>query len=245
MQCQCEGKAKPILITFILLIAIAIIGSWLWLKSEGPYVLPVKWVKVQGANLPSQQEAVKSALIPFVTQGFLLVNATGIQQRLQDIPWVAEVSVKREWPDTLIIGVHEKIPVALWNDDHMINRQGDVFNIEDGIATQSFPKLSGPTGLSALIVERYFVFADLLKPLHLHIQALHLSARRAWSLTLDNGVKILLGRMQVTQRLQQFIKVYPQVLAPRINEVNYVDLRYNTGFAVDWKDQSQQHPAAT
>ena len=111
------GKAKPLLITVILLALVFILAAWVWLKSEGPYVMPVKWVRVKGAEMPAQQQAVRNALLPLVKQGFLSLSITSIKQRLLDIPWIANATVQRVWPDTLIVDLQGKIPVAKSNNE--------------------------------------------------------------------------------------------------------------------------------
>jgi cell division protein FtsQ len=58
-----------------------------------------------------------------------------------------------------------------------------------------------------------------------------LSPRHAWQLRLNNGMVLELGHEQSQQRLGRFVAVYPYSLASMQHTVNYVDLRYQNGFA--------------
>jgi cell division protein FtsQ len=61
-----------------------------------------------------------------------------------------------------------------------------------------------------------------------------LSERFAWQVQLNNGIKLNLGRQEFINRLQRFINLYP-LLQQDERDINYVDLRYDTGMAVGWQ----------
>lgn len=49
-----------------------------------------------------------------------------------------------------------------------------------------------------------------------------------------NGLQLGLGRKETHLRLMRFVRVYAEVLKPRIEAIDSVDLRYTNGFAVRW-----------
>ncbi len=49
---------------------------------------------------------------------------TQIEQRL---PWIKQVSVRKQWPDELKIHLVEYVPIARWNDQHMVDAEGNTF----------------------------------------------------------------------------------------------------------------------
>ena len=71
------------------------------------------------------------------------------------------------------------------------------------------------------------------------IDELVLSERFAWQLTLNDGVTLNLGREKRIERIQRFMDAYPQIKDQSNNknnqQVDYIDLRYDTGIAVGWK----------
>ena len=64
-----------------------------------------------------------------------------------------------------------------------------------------------------------------------------MTARRSWQLTLNNDIKLNLGRGDTMKRLQRFMELYPvlqQQAQTDGKRISYVDLRYDSGAAVGW-----------
>ena len=79
-----------------------------------------------------------------------------------------------------------------------------------------------------------------------------MTARRSWQLTLNNDIKLNLGRGDTMKRLQRFMELYPvlqQQAQTDGKRISYVDLRYDSGAAVGWvpapveETQQQQNQA--
>lgn len=177
------------------------------------------------------------ALGTFITQD---VNI--IQNQIECLPWVQQVSVRKKWPDTLKIHIVEHIPVAFWNDSQIISVAGKIFNIsfkENQDDNLSIPVLYGPEGNILKVLTYYYMFDEILKKsVKLQIKSLKMDMRNSWQLVLKDNMYVKLGRKNVIERLNYFIKIYP-ILLHKINEnnskyIDYVDLRYTSGFAVKW-----------
>ena len=86
------------------------------------------------------------------------------------------------------------------------------------------------------VARRYAVFRELLAPLSLEPHAVALSQRQSWQISLSNGLIVQLGRDSekdpVRERLARFVEVYPRTLGRTSRRLDYVDLRYPTGFAL-------------
>ena len=73
----------------------------------------VRHVEVHGiGNGP--RLAVVAAILEGPTNSMLLVDLGAARARLQALPWVADASVARRLPDTLIVDITERRAVALW-----------------------------------------------------------------------------------------------------------------------------------
>jgi cell division protein FtsQ len=99
----------------------------------------------------------------------------------------------------------------------------------------SLARLQGPEGSGKAVVAAFTDMNAILAPVGLHIAALRLDQRRAWSLELDNGMQLVLGRGDSYERLLRFVRFYHRALKGREAQVQRVDLRYSNGFAVRWK----------
>ncbi len=57
-------------------------------------------------------------------------------------------------------------------------------------------------------------------------------------LELADGLQVRLGRQDVKDRLERFIRLASPMVAKRVAEINYVDMRYTNGFSVGWNTRS-------
>jgi cell division protein FtsQ len=145
--------------------------------------------------------------------------------------------VRKKWPNELKIYVVDQLPVAQWNGDFLINNEGKAFQADLSRIKSKLPQFYGPEGTEVLALENFTNLNRLLEYSELSIDELVLSERFAWQLTLSDGVLLNLGREDRVKRIQRFMDVYPIIKKKKEDnqQVNYIDLRYDTGIAVGWK----------
>jgi cell division protein FtsQ len=73
------------------------------------------------------------------------------------------------------------------------------------------------------------------------VARLHLSARRAWRVTLASGLTLELGRGDFEPRLARFAALWPSI-ASTAPAAAHADLRYPNGFAL--RENAPPNPAA-
>ena len=166
---------------------------------------------------------------------FFALDVNEVFELVESQSWVYRASVRKKWPNTLKIYLVEQQPVAQWNEDLLLNPYGDTFNNEGVVL--DLPRLYGPGGSEKTALEGYNAMHALISTTDMTLSELSLSERFAWQVQLKNGIKLNLGRQEFIDRLQRFIDVYP-LLAQQEKAVKYVDLRYDTGVAVGWKDDN-------
>jgi cell division protein FtsQ len=221
-------------------------GVWVWGWLSDPHTLPIRSVRVEGAFVHLKTAELEHALAGKVAGGFFNVDIGAIQQVLRRQPWVDQVAVRRVWPDALQIRVTEQKPLARWGDKGMVNERGEWFDAPQDASVAKLPEFDGPDGLQEMLTARYREVETMLAPLGLNVTRLQLSERRAWRMTLNDGLELRLGRDGVERRLQRFVEVYPGVLKQQLARIAAVDLRYTNGFAVQWKpDASKGASGAT
>src|SRR5690349_17631344 len=88
---------------------------------------PIRDVRIAGV-FHSNHDEVQQLLRPLVNKGFFAIDVVQIKQRLLQLPWVSEVSVKRVWPEAIDIQILEKKSLATWNDSGLISGTGEIFN---------------------------------------------------------------------------------------------------------------------
>ena len=134
-----------------------------------------------------------------------------------------------------IVRVTEQQALARWGKTALVNMRGELFEPQMDESLKRLPLLRGPRETNRMVAEQYVAMQGMLKPLGLTITHLSLNERRALSMRLDNGLKLGLGRQDTDLRLLRFVRVYPQVLEPRLATIDSIDLRYTNGFAVRWR----------
>ncbi len=231
------------------LIGLISIGWWLTKILVEQEQVPVKSIVISGEMPYTQQDDVLNAMSNIDLGNFFQINVNEIQDQVLALPWVYSVAVRKQWPDEVKIYVVDQTPVALWNDDFLLNQFGKAFQANKAQLIEPLPEFFGPEGTELLALKNFTNLNDLLEYRDLAIEELVLSERYSWQLTLSDGVMLNLGREDRVKRVQRFMDVYPLIkthLKQKVKQqnnrkkqlkqaVDYIDLRYDTGLAVGWK----------
>ncbi len=198
---------------------------------------PIKVVKVVGAHHISHQ-AIQHSLSPLVSRGFFGVEVDAIKDKLLQVSWISDVSVKRVWPNEIVVMITEKNPVANWNNTSLLSSAGELFVPESGKAPE-LPEFFGPDGTQLILMQYYQKMNTILSSLHFKVARLEFTPGHLWNVTLDNGMKLTIANKDLLTRFSHFVKVYPKIIGDRAIDIDYVDLRYPNGLAVRWKSVTQ------
>ena len=233
------GWLKPVLA--VLTVVGSAVGLTLMLDwMQDPQQWPVSQVRIEGDFRHLQPSLLRAEVEPLAAAGFFVMDVSVIQQRLQQLAWVDQVSVRRVWPDRLEILVLEQRAVAHWGDNSYMNARAEVFTPEVAIELSGLPWLKGPEGHQQRVLDMRQEMSALVRPLKLDVARLLLDARRTWHVELSNGLVLEVGRNLPAERLARFVHVYPAILAAADNgRMTSVDLRYGHGFAVHWDNSGK------
>ena len=197
---------------------------------------PVTSLVVSGEMPYTQKQEVIEAIESVPLGNFFKVSVNDVQSRVQELPWVYSVSVRKQWPNELKVYVVDQKPVAIWNGEFFINEFGVAFQADIERLRQPLPSFYGPEGSEIVALDNYRDLTTLLEYVALTIDEMVLSERYSWQLTLSDGVRLHLGREERVERIQRFMDVYPEIKDKQESKlVDYIDLRYDTGVAVGWK----------
>ncbi|NMH59210.1 cell division protein FtsQ/DivIB [Alteromonas ponticola] len=227
-------------IVFLVLVltglVVAGVKTYDWLQDEQR--MPVQAVDFSGDYQHVDVVKLERLIRQSQPGSFFSLDVNEVYQLVEAQPWIYRASVRKQWPNKLKIYLVEQTPVAQWNDDMLLNPYGETFNAT--AAGLQLPKLFGPGGSEKTALEGYHAMHSLLATMGIAIRELSLSERFAWQVQLDNDVQLNLGRKEFIDRLQRFVDIYP-LLAKQPKQVRYVDLRYDTGLAVGWVDETKNN----
>ncbi len=216
----------------------AILYGWHVLHDSDRF--PIRDVKIQASYTHLDKQGLETTIVPFVEYGFFNLSAHKLKQQLLLNPWIANATVNRVWPDTVIIKIDEQKPVARWGSQQLVNDKGQVFTPPTTSFAANLPLLNSPaTPQASALLQTYQQLQAILLPLGWHIVALDTNDRQALNLTLANGAKIILGRKDPLLRLQRFVKVYPKIMTVHDAVPENIDLRYENGLAIQWQPSNK------
>ncbi|MEH0875011.1 cell division protein FtsQ [Pectobacterium cacticida] len=233
---------------FLLMVVGTIVwGSWMvvgWMKDASR--LPLSRMTITGERQFTTNDDIRQAILSLGAPGtFMTQDVNVLQQQIEHLPWIKQASVRKQWPDELKIHLVEYVPVARWNDQLLIDAEGNSFSVPaERISNRRMPLLYGPDGSESEVLESYHTMRQTLAAGKFTLKMVAMSARHSWQLELEDDTRLELGRDDRAKRLQRFIELYPLLQQQAQSEnkrISYVDLRYDSGAAVGWAPALLDH----
>ncbi|QDC44936.1 cell division protein FtsQ/DivIB [Methylophilus medardicus] len=192
-------------------------------------IFPVKQVQVEGNLDHVNHEQIQLIVSKYLKGNFYTLDLQRTRAAFEKLPWARKVSVRRQWPDTIVVQIEEHQALGRWGGVALVNRYGELFQ---AASDAQLPTFYGPGDAVKEVAQGYASFAQMLSQTSLQIQQLSLSSRRAWEIKTVDGRQMMLGRESARQRLQQFVSAYRQQANIAESDWRYADLRYPNGFAL-------------
>jgi cell division protein FtsQ len=192
---------------------------------------PVDQVEIEGEFRYWQAEDLAKELLWVKEQNFFSLDVRQVKYELEQLALIKRVQVKKVWPKTLVVKFKEDIPVAVWNQQALLNPKGEELILPSSFDADGLPRLSGPEQKTEQVMRQFQRFQSRLTSVDASIASLTMNAVGSWQVELENGWTIRLGRQQLEQRLErlmELLKILPQ------EKVAVVDLRYGKGAAIQW-----------
>lgn len=199
---------------------------------------PIRHLSIDGSFQRVSPGQVEQAAAPYLKAGFMSADLDGVQRAVEGIAWVDHARVQRRWPNSVHVTIVEQVAAARWGESGLLNARGELFVRTATHVPPELPRLSGPEGSEGEVARRYLSAQGKMLEAGMRIAAVRMDERGAWEFDLDNGLTIRLGRSQVDERLDRFIRTASMVVSRRANEIAYVDMRYSNGFTIGWRTQA-------
>lgn len=234
-------NATASFMTAVTVLAALVTGVW-WLSQRPMFALRTVTVEsMYGIDLKHVNAlTVRNGVVGKLRGNFFTADLDQVRTTFETVPWVRRATVRREWPDALVVEVEEHEAIGTWGDEgRLLSVKGDVFtaNIAETEDELALPAFEGPPGSEKDVLRRFSELRTAFAPVQLVPRSLSLSDRYAWTVRLDNGMSVELGREQdrntLKKRVQRLVGVYPQLVA-RLQEgrIDTIDMRYPTGLAL-------------
>lgn len=202
--------------------------SWM-IKSA---YFPVKYKKIESKkqgfkhlNIAYLQAVAKNS----IDNNIFHVNLNRVKAEFEHNPWVKNANVWRVWPDTVIVEIEERVPVARWQKTQLIDEDGTIFSASTNI---NLPSLEGPKNNEKNILLLYQQASEELAKVNLTIEQFSCNARLSCQMRLQNGILVKLGREHIAQRVARLRHFWYSIFQPQASNLAYIDLRYQDAFVI-------------
>lgn len=231
---------------FVLAAACFVLWMLVWVSKKP--VFAITHVTIESAdgrplkhvNLPT----IKSLASEKLSGNFFDIRLDFARQALESMPWVRKASVRRIWPNGLVVAIEEHQALGVWNPqegNRLINTYGEVFiaNMAEAEAGTTLLKFGGPEGSGKEVFAMTRMINQWFTPWNMTVTSLELSSRYAWRAKMSNGMTIELGRelderdsRQIALNVERLLKTWNQLDERLIARVDGIDLRYANGYAI-------------
>lgn len=216
-------------LALVALPVVAVVNGWI-----GAERWPLTKLRAQGEFERVDPALLRAVVLPYAERGFFAVRLQDAQDAVEKLPWVERAEVRKRWPDVMEIEVVEHKPFARWGEDRLLSAHGKLFPNPKGLPLDALPKLGGPDSQTQEVVKLYNEARELFAPLGMKVESVLMDRRGSWSLILDNGTEVIVGRADARPRLQRFVRMLPDLLSRNAMVLQRADLRYTNGFALSW-----------
>lgn len=239
---------------FIFFVIVIVTCSWsvITVKSwiDDPERVILSQLILTGDKRFTTEQDVRKAIMDLgLPNTYIGQDVDSIQQEILRLPWIKQVSVRKQWPDRLIVNIVEFKPKFYWNEVFLLDDDGNLFNVPDEQIQENLPRLFGPIGKEKIILDNYRQLEAIANQLskrdyQIYIDIALADERNAWQLLLkpcfkgvcanNKDIKVTLGREYIGDRFKRFVRFFKNIQAdlPRNERISEVDLRYDNGIAV-------------
>jgi cell division protein FtsQ len=218
-------------------LALAFLGGWIGygMALGGQYKLVadeltsaagfgVQQIEIRGLAESDSTEIVDRIDVT-PTSSLLFMNAEKARARIAEIPWLADVSVKKIYPNKVVVSLRERRPYALWQDDGRIRVVDKTGAVMAETLEPRHANLPLVVGIGAnLRAEEATRLIESAPSIRTKIRAAVLVAERRWNLVTVDGVEIRLpedgpaGALAQVARLDETKKILDR-------DITAIDLR--------------------
>ena len=219
---------------------LVVIGGLLLWVAQRPY-FSLRAIEVRGDLQHVTSASVRAATAGRLKGNYFTMRLDETRRVLESVPWVAQASVRRVWPDRLLVSVVEHRALGVWSDGRLLSDAGELFvaNPAEAEIHGPLPAFEGPVSVARDAARRYYEFAAMLAPLGMKVASIDVSERRSWTVDVAGidgaATRLELGRdtdaIALNDRLAQIVAAYPMVAARVGGPPQSIDARYPNGLA--------------
>jgi cell division protein FtsQ len=196
-------------------------------------------VSLSGQRQVSREEIFAAAGVT-ESSSLLFLDVADARARLEAIPWIAEATVRKLYPDRLQITVTEREAFALWQLQGKISviaADGTILSTKVEPRHITLPFVVGPG--AAAQARAFLAILDRHPAIRDSVRAAILVGERRWNLRLKNGIDVRLPEHELEGALTRLAGL-DQEKALFTRDIMAVDMRLADRLAVRLSDAAAQ-----
>jgi cell division protein FtsQ len=211
--------AAAILVVVLVTAAGAAVYSWLGHSR----LFSVRDIDMNRCAYVTRDEV--SGILSGVAQGNIWsLSSRDIGRRLLTHPWARSVSVRKVFPDRLVVRIEERKPAAMVNLDalYYVDEEGTIFKRLTAYDPKNFPIVTGfsrgeLTARDAVTLQNLRKTLELLRctesgVLRQNISEVHFDAQEGYTLvTRDSGLQLKIGMMDFREAMKRIEEAMPKL----------------------------------
>ena len=203
----------------------------------------IERIDIHGSSVRVDAQTVERTAWLALIGNYFTADLEEIENALVHLPGVYQAAVRRHWPDTLEISITEAGAIALWYaTDGSALESRDYVNLPPVSNITLQPVLRSPTADRHTVIDAFLDLVSSLALLDLEVKKLSIDEAGNWEVVLQSAslqipveLEIVVGRGNPVRKVDQFVAVFDSVLQDRLPDIERVDMRYDSGFAVQWR----------
>ena len=216
-------QALPVAAVLLAVILVTAAGAaaYSWLGHSRLFA--VREIDLNRCDYVTREEV--SGMLSGVPQGNIwLLSSRDIGRRMLSHPWVRSVSVRKAFPDRLVVRIEERKPVAMINLDvlYYVDDQGKIFKRLTSYDPKGFPILTGFSqgdlkANDAVTAKNIRRTLELLRctesgVLRENVSEVNYDAQEGYTLvTRDSGIQLKIGTMEFPEAMQRIEEAMPKL----------------------------------
>jgi len=207
------------IVALLALVALGLLGRFLGLPAmigaeaselAGRAGFQVAKVEVRGLERMDQLP-VQDLAVQYVDRSMLAVDLTALRgEVMQKLPWVKDARISRRFPDTIVLDIVERQPVAVWQHGdklNLVDATGVDLGAVNSDAMPDLPLVVGPDAYrQTQALARLMDAAPALKPM---LAGATWVGNRRWDLRFQSGEQLMLpeGAAAAAAALVEFARM--------------------------------------
>lgn len=191
----------------------------------------VKDIYIEGRNNLPLELLTKEIKLNH-NESIFIYSPESIKQRLENIPWIKSASVYRQLPNAFYIRIHERQPIAIWQNQKsyfLIDYDGTVIDKSNIQLHKKLPIVVGEKAPKYVhqIIEKLKSYPVIYKQL----TGLVFVSERRWNLQLNGATLIKLPEKNVEESLKRMMKIIESKKIQLI-DIEVMDLRIDQQYII-------------